>query len=259
MRFQSLFFIVVIYFTCALPSAGAADFALKQTREGIHFQARNQPLLTVLKEIGEKSGITFFMKEELNETPVSADMHASDWKSLVQALLKDLSKVEIWMEDTVGSKVRITGLGEYVSRFPGAVARPKSPTLITVPKAESTPSRSTSILRRKYFERAEPHKSAEELHPNHPLAKLPQHVFMEPAIMNYLLERGVDIPNAYKRKYGLPTSKEEESTYRKRRSLPIPNQVYNHPKFDEYLKAVGLKKPPQIPPGFKKLKPGETL
>ncbi len=259
MQFQSLFFIVVIYFAWVLPSAGAADFTLKQTQEGIRFQARNQPLSTVLKEIGEKSGIAFFMKEELYETPVSADMHALDWKSLVKALLKDLSKVEMWTEDTVGSKVRITGLGEYVPPFPGAVAGLKSPTVITVPKAESTSSRWTSIPRLENFERPEPSKSAEELHPNHPLAKLPQHVFMEPAIMNYLLESGVDIPIIYKRKYGLPTSNEEKSKYRKRRSLPIPNEIYNDPKFDEYLKTVGLKKPPQIPPGFKKLKPGEIL
>lgn len=83
---------------------------------------------------------------------------------------------------------------------------------------------------------------------------------MEPAIMNYLLENNVDIPDAFKKKYGLSTSQEPDGGrggLRSRRSLPIPNEIYNDPAFDEYLKAVGLPKPPQVPAGFKKLQPGE--
>ena len=252
------FYTLVLWVAFTLP-VHAADFELEQTQEGIHLKVRNQPLSKVLQAIGEKSGIAFFMQKALYETPVTSDIQASSWRLLVGELLKDFSKIEIWSEDTAGSKIRITGLGDYVPPAPGAVADQREPTVIPVPKTEANLPRSVSIPKRNQPTRPKRLKRAEELYPNHPLAKLPAHVFMEPAILNYLLKNNVDIPDAFKRKYGLPINKEEEAMglHTKRRSLPIPNEIYNDPKFDEYLKAVGLPKPPQIPPGFKKLKPGE--
>ncbi|PIR01383.1 MAG: hypothetical protein COV66_01070, partial [Nitrospinae bacterium CG11_big_fil_rev_8_21_14_0_20_45_15] len=94
------------------------------------------------------------------------------------------------------------------------------------------------------------------------LAKLPSHVFMEPAITNYLLDNNVDIPPEFKKEYGLSDGPEEdgrESSMRNRESFPIPNEIYNDPAFDEYLKAVGLPKPPQIPVGFKKIDSSKAM
>ncbi len=228
----------------------AADFELKQNKDGVHFKSINQPLSKVLQSIGEKSGIKFSLREELNETPVTVEISAPDWKALVKKLLRDFSKVELWNEKIAGSKIKITGIGQYV---PASSASRK-----VVGKAAPAERRASLEPKgKKRWVRPPPLPKPEEIYPDHPLAKLPSHVFMEPAIMNYLLDSNVDIPDEFKKKYGLPIDGEEEgrSHYTKRRSLPIPKEIYEDPAFDEYLSQVGLSKPPQIPLGFEKIDP----
>ncbi len=164
----------------------------------------------------------------------------------------------MWNEKVAGSTIRIIGLGDYTPTAPMANAKPKVMSPAQPEKARTQPLAHP----RKKFKRPEPPKRARELIPTHPLAKLPSHVFMEPAITNYLLENNVDIPPEFKKEYGLSDESEEdgyESFMRNRESYPIPNEIYNDPAFDEYLKAVGLPKPPQIPVGFKKIDSSKAM
>lgn len=80
---------------------------------------------------------------------------------------------------------------------------------------------------------------------NHPLAKLPDHIFMEPAVLGHLIKNNVDIPDGLRAKYGLDL---EDGGIRGRKLYPIPPEIYNDPKFETYLSTVGLPKPPQFPP-----------
>jgi len=258
MKLKILLSLCVIGFVLA-PPLWASDFELTQQPDGIHFKSANQPLAAVLQSISAKSGISFYTRDELSATPITANLQAPDWKTLVSELLKDFSKLEMWNEKISGSTIRIVGLGDYI---------PAAPVANAVPKAVMTPSQPEKIRPeiparpRGKFKRPEPPKRAREILPTHPLAKLPSHVFMEPAITNYLLENKVDIPPEYKKEYGLSDGQEEdgrESFMRNRESYPIPNEIYNDPAFDEYLKAVGLPKPPQIPVGFKKIDSSKAM
>ena len=247
-----LMLMVVFVLWLGVPAQGG-DFELTQTQEGIHLKAIGQPLSRVLQSVGEKSGIAFYLREELYPTPVNVDLQAPDWRTLVGELLRDFSKVETWKEDVVGSKIRITGLGDYVPPSSESVAS-RGPRVITVPRTQPRPDLSVEPRRRPSREaRSEP-PPEEPVDPNHPLAKLPAHIVMEPGILNYLVQSGAEIPEPLRRKYGIDPEHLPKN-------YPIPPHIYNAPEFEEYLQATGLPKPPQFPnmpkprPGGRNTKP----
>lgn len=153
---RTLFLSIILLAFLILP-IHASEFELSESKDGVRLRADNQPLSRVLQEIGSKSGIAFFMKEELYETPVSVDIQASGWKALVSTLLKDFSKIEMWSEKIQGSKIRITGLGEYVPPAASSIPKSKGPTIITAPKTDTAP-RSAGIPSRKKLKHPEPPK-----------------------------------------------------------------------------------------------------
>ncbi len=211
--------------------------------------AVDQPLSKVLQAIGEQSGIDFSLREELNETPVTVEIEAADWKALVKKLLRDFSKVELWNEKIAGSRIRITGIGQYV---PGTAPSPsKAVSGDASGQSQAKLDLSGKSKRKKRWVRPPPPPKPEEIYPDHPLAKLPTHIFMESAVMDYLLKSKVDIPPEFKKKYGLDVygdgDGEEEVAEIPRKIYPIPPHIYDDPAFQEYLDAVNLPKPPQFP------------
>ncbi len=230
----------------ALSAWADENFELTRKQEGVQLHAVDQPLSKVLQAIGEQSGINFSLREELNDTPVTAEIEAPDWKALVEKLLADFSKVELWNKKIAGSRIRITGIGQYV---PGTAPAPaKAVSGDASRQRRASLDRSKEPRRKKRRVRPPPPPKPEEIYPDHPLAKLPDHIFMEPAIMDYLMKSKVDVPPEFKKKYGLDAYGEEEEYADSRRKIyPIPPHIYDDPAFQEYLDAVNLPKPPQFP------------
>ncbi|QPJ61300.1 MAG: hypothetical protein G3M70_05105 [Candidatus Nitronauta litoralis] len=211
---------------------------LTQDKNGIHLNVNQEPLSQVLQVIGEQSGIAFSYPDDLADTPMSADIQSENWQSLVTSLLEYFSKMEFWTDDPASSRVKIVGLGEY---DPGeaTVARSK-PKVVVAPSGKSDKTKSRKDRRR----RARELKNSDEMKedPNHPLAKLPAHILMEPGILNYIVASNVDIPEAIKRKYGL-----DRDGSNLPKNYPIPPHILHDPALETFLNEVGLPMPPQFP------------
>ncbi len=234
--------LVLIFLLLQSSAFGASTLqsgSLTEDKNSIHLQVDQEALSQVLTVISEHSGIGFSYPDDLADTPMSADLHAEDWKSLTQALLEYFSKMEFWTEDDTSSRVKIVGIGEYE---PGEQAvAPARPKVVVAPSgAGDEPSGRTSRSKRRARDFVNSDQMKEDL--NHPLAKLPAHILMEPGILNYIVASNVEIPESIKRKYGL-----DRDGANLPKNYPIPPHILNDPALAIFLNEVGLPLPPQFP------------
>jgi len=261
--FYTFSLLILLIFLQATPVHSSA-LSLVEEPGGIRLEAKNIHLIDLLIEIQRQSGIRFDIPEHMDETPVSFHLKEKDWKSLVSAVMRDFNKIEVWSKDPGKSYVKIMGVGNYIPTFtntPHKIAKIK-PAVTTMPTltAKKMEIESPDPIQQKPIPQVKAHsgkgqreiiaalrqkleeerKERERVDPNHPMAKLPAEVLMEPGIVNYLIAKKVDIPEGIKNKYGIDASNPTKN-------YPIAPHVYNDPKLKEYLAAVGLPMPPQFP------------
>ncbi len=234
MAIAMLFFLQVPVFAATTLQTGD----LTQDKNGIHLRVNQESLSRVLQVIGEQSGIAFSYPDDLADTPMSADIQGENWQALVQTLLEYFSKMEFWTEDPASSRVKIVGLGEYE---PGeATVTQSKPKVVVAPSGDDSKTASRKDRRRRARELKNSNEIEED--PNHPLAKLPAHIMMEPGILNYIVASNVEIPEAIKRKYGL-----DRDGANLPKNYPIPPHILHDPALAIFLQEVGLPMPPQFP------------
>ncbi|QPJ65262.1 MAG: hypothetical protein G3M78_07625 [Candidatus Nitrohelix vancouverensis] len=224
--------------------AQAPSLSLIEEKDGVRLEAQQVPMLDILGEIQRQSGIRFDIPKGMVFPRLSLNMKKANWRELVSTLLRDFNKIEVWSNEAGKSYVKIMGNGgDAPSPVPQKQARTK----------QATPPQSTQDERPQHATPVREEKNQTEqakTETGHPLALLPTHILLEPAILDYLLKNNVDFPLELKKKYGIKDSDKDDQP---KRIYPIPHDIYNHPDFEQYLLTVGLPKPPQIPVGFKKI------
>lgn len=252
--------------------AQSPSLTLTQEKNGVRLKAQDVTLIDLLIAIQQKSGIRFDLPEEMDSTPVSFHLLEADWRALVSTVMDDFNKIEVWSDDPGKSYVKVMGIGDYI---PYASTNPKPQVLAKNTPVPQQATRQERAPRKQALQKSAPQESAQEkidrkeemsnmrervfaarakaekerlereyVDPNHPLAKLPDHIFMEPAILDYLIKSNVDIPSGLIAKYGLDR---EDGGMRTQKLYPIMPEIYNDPSFETYLRTVGLPKPPQFP------------
>jgi hypothetical protein len=277
MKFLYIFSLLTLLIFSQATPAKSSILSLVEEPSGIRLEAKSIHLIDLLIEIQTQSGIRFDIPEHMDETPVSFHLKEKDWKSLVSAVMRDFNKIEVWSKDPGKSYVKIMGVGNYVPTFtntPHKISKKKP--AVTAPtrtaktqKNKARPSVRLDPVQKEPFQQTtaqqaqalkkepidendarervtalrkklkEEREAREYVDPNHPMAKLPAEVLLEPGIVNYLLSRNVDIPEGIKNKYGIGLNTPPKS-------LPIAPHIYNDPKLKEYFAAIGLPMPPQF-------------
>lgn len=225
------FFSLLLLGVCRAPTVEGHSVYLAVNGESIRIRAEHEPLKDVLQAIHEKSGVRFSFPPSLADTPVSAELQTSSWQMLVKYLLRGFSKVEFWAEEASLSRVKILGIGDYQ---PGEAPRVQSPPVTQ--KAALAPQPSAETLANQAKRWVNSDKMVED--PDHPLAKLPAHVFLEPGVLSFLMQNKVEIPDFIKRKYGL-----DRQGAALPRALPIPPHIRQDPALKAYLETTGLTLP----------------
>ncbi|MFQ5482853.1 MAG: hypothetical protein ACE5ER_08845, partial [Nitrospinaceae bacterium] len=204
---------------------------LAKSADGIRLDVQARPLNQVIEALSEQTGIRFQYPANLAATPLTATLQAPDWPTLVQGLFKDFSKIEFWSESLQESRVKILGIGDYDPS-------PVTATLRSARQVPSLPGRRAPRVVNSASNRVQ--LAAQSGKPGHPLEKLPIHVFMEPGVLHYLVNKRVDIPDSLKWEYGIDPNNLPPN-------LPIPDYILNDPALREYLNGVNLPLPPQFP------------
>lgn len=120
--------------------ATLSDEEVAVTPQAIRLHIKDRPLQEVLRYIQDASGIRFSMPNRLLMTPVTAEIEAPDWPTVVRQLLGPFQTAEIWQDgDTQLRQVFILD-GEAAA--PAAAATMQTPSDNTEqPEAPETPER----------------------------------------------------------------------------------------------------------------------
>ncbi len=99
----------------SLNVASTSNTEIVENLEGVRVHFKNQRLHEVLREIQDKTGIQFQMKDEMREVLITADIRASDWESALDRLLREFSLVKLWDSQSNLSRIHLLGVGEFPS------------------------------------------------------------------------------------------------------------------------------------------------
>jgi hypothetical protein len=87
--------------------------SINSTSKGIQLNFQDYPLGDVLKNIHDETGIRFNLSPEMEKNLISFEIKAKNWKILVQKLIKDYSRVEIWTNKPKTSQVWLVESNPY--------------------------------------------------------------------------------------------------------------------------------------------------
>jgi hypothetical protein len=99
------------------PSSSSGDAV-----QEINLAINNEPLSDVLQRIAEETNISFRGTSALLAQRISARIHASNWEEGVKQLLKDMDQISVWDENSELSHVIILGGKSFVSKPENAIA-----------------------------------------------------------------------------------------------------------------------------------------
>jgi len=215
-KFKLIIVIVTIF--------GVSSFAFANEN---HIQYNGRISLGyTLKDIANKTGIKFFVPEEIAQQVIKARVNTKNWKTAVHQLLEEYSTLEMWSDDLASSKVWVYGKdgnnlsGSTIQRGPrqtstSVASRPTARTL----QASNPPKVSKTSAREE-----------------NPLSQLPPHIRHDPEVLRFLFSKGVEMPGDVKAKYGdqlenLPPER------------PIFPHVAKNASFVRFLKSLGLRPP----------------
>lgn len=143
----------------------------------------------------------------------------------MRELLADFSKVGLWGDSLRSSRVRILQSGDpapsaavRVARAPARARVQSKPVPIGYPEVIRGPA-------------------VEQPPPGGTLNMLPPHILMEPGVLNFLENAGVDIPEEIQELYGSAMLGLPENQ-------SLPSYVWHDPMFRMFLEANGIE-PPQ--------------
>ena len=73
--------------------------------KGISLRFENLSLISVLQNIHEETGILFYIDPSIETIPFSATIQADDWEAAARQLLKEFSRVEVWIDNLQTSRI----------------------------------------------------------------------------------------------------------------------------------------------------------
>ena len=110
-----LLWAVLFVFPWALPVSGKSASEIATTPDGVSIRVQQIPLSDLLRSIESESGIRFQINEALLNNSVNADIQADTWTEAVLDLLKDVNRIELWLDDDHLASVRLLGNKESPS------------------------------------------------------------------------------------------------------------------------------------------------
>jgi hypothetical protein len=72
---------------------------------GISLRFENLALISVLQNIQEETGILFYIDPSMEIIPFSTTIQADDWEAAARQLLKEFSRVEVWIDNLQTSRI----------------------------------------------------------------------------------------------------------------------------------------------------------
>jgi len=87
--------------------------SINSTLKGIQLHFREYPLGEILKNIREETGILFRISPQTAKKFINIDIKAKDWKSSVQKLIADFSRIEVWTNKTKTSQIWLVESSPY--------------------------------------------------------------------------------------------------------------------------------------------------
>ena len=79
--------------------------SINTTSKGIQLHFREYPLGEILKNIQEETGVFFSLSPQIAKNLINIDIEAKHWKSSVQKLIADYSRIELWTNQTKTSQI----------------------------------------------------------------------------------------------------------------------------------------------------------
>jgi hypothetical protein len=197
----------------------------KNEPSGISLQFEDLPLLDVLQNIQEETGILFSVDSSLETAPFNARIQADNWETAVRELLKGFSRVEVWTDNLETSRVWILSGGSNVEAARNNYVRTSRQT----PK----PTRAAPQRQPKFRSAPAPAPIAQT---QIKIESLPPHILFEPGVLTFFKSKGIALPDNVKNMFGpnlegLPTN------------MPISPHILNDPTFQNLLKSQGIQAP----------------
>ncbi len=222
----SLITLVTLGFSTSYAVAGDGIY---QDKNGIHIKFDSIELQQAAQEITDKTGIIFTLGYGIRNKNLTADIQADDWKTAITRLFTDYTRVEVWSDDLVNSRIWI--LQENSGSPPVLISKPRSARKPNIVSENRTPSRS-------YNKRTDP----PDVITNKTISTLPPHILMDPGVLKYLKSVDISLPEYMRRNYENMIKDLEDI------EVPISPAVWKTPEFQSYLRyleSIGVELPPK--------------
>jgi hypothetical protein len=168
------------------------------TGKKINLLINNEPLSDVLQHIAEKTNISFRITADLHSTRIIANIHASNWEEGLNELLKDMNRLSVWDKNSRLTHVIILG-GKNLTSNPTSSGASRQTSFTSVPQANKVRQTSIALPGDSAQNSEIPSESnLKKLLRIQPGNSLPENLFNNPEVNQFLKDNGIQSPNDWK-------------------------------------------------------------
>jgi len=187
---------------------------------------KDSPLINVLKNIQEETGILFSIAPSLEAILITATIQADSWEDAVKQLLKPFSRTEVWTDNLETTRIWILAGSEINSEdFKQQIKSPGKNRMTQPGLKRQNPKQGSSTPLPKFVDSSKNH-----------IENLPSHVLFDPGVLTFLVSKGIELPENVKSMFGPNLERLPENN-------PIPPHILNDLIFIKFLKAQGIQLP----------------